>query len=79
MAKHRDVGDASCILCAEQESIPHLFFSCCVARNIWKIISGLLGYEIGEDFESVARFWVANKQHKLTDTILSVVGGQFGN
>lgn len=73
LAKRRDVSDPSCIFCAEPESITHLFFSCCVARNIWRTISDLLGFEIGANFKSVALFWVSDKRHKLTNVVSSSI------
>ena len=45
------------------------FFECCVAKLVWDYISELLGLRIGHDFESVARFLLANKKHKVTNTI----------
>lgn len=47
LVKRRDVSDPSCLFCNEHESIPHLFFECFVARNIWHIISDLLGHDLG--------------------------------
>jgi hypothetical protein len=35
-----------CCFCSE-ESIKHLFFECVVAKTIWKMMSGLLGCELG--------------------------------
>ena len=57
--------------CNERESIVHLFFECCMAINLWSMISELLGQILGKDFESIARFWVSNKRHKATKTNLS--------
>lgn len=42
LAKRREISDSTCLLCLERESIIHLFFGCCVARLIWKLISDLL-------------------------------------
>ena len=69
VAKRRTVNDNTCLLCSEKESINHLFFECCVAKLVWDYISELLGLRIGHDFESVARFLLANKKHKVTNTI----------
>lgn len=51
----------------------HLFFQCCVAKNVWEIFSGLLNLKIGEDFESVASLWIANKKHIISSVILWVL------
>jgi hypothetical protein len=41
--------------CTERESIIHLFFECCVAVNVWKLVIEVLGVDIGADYESVAK------------------------
>ena len=79
LAKRKSISDATCLLCAENESITHLFFDCCVAKWIWNCISEILGIRIVQDFESVARFWLANKRHKVTNTILLLSYGPSGN
>jgi len=43
------------------------------AKNTWMIVSDLLGVSLGCDFESVARFWLANKRHGLTNVISAAV------
>lgn len=73
LAKRRGVSDATCLLCVKSESINHLFFECCIAKLNWECISELLDLGLGQDFESVARFWVANKRHKVTNTVSSAV------
>ena len=73
LAKRRTVNDNTCLLCSEKESINHLFFEYCVAKLVLDYISELLGLRIGHDFESVARFWLANKKHKVTNTISAAV------
>jgi hypothetical protein len=55
------------------ESIPHVFFQCCIVNNIWRLVSGMLSLEFGNDFESVARLWVDNKKHVVTNRISSAV------
>lgn len=37
------------------------------------VVSELLGFNLGDDFESVARLWLANKRHGLTNVISSAV------
>jgi hypothetical protein len=44
-----------------------------VAVNVWRIISDVLSVELGCNDESVARFWIANKKHLITNVISSVV------
>lgn len=73
LAKRKNISDPTCLLCFENESIIHLFFGCCVSKLIWKYISELLGVRIGYDFESAAQLWLANKRHKVTNTVSAVV------
>jgi hypothetical protein len=40
-----------------------------MVSNIWLNISELLGQKLGTNFESIDRFWVANRRHKLTNII----------
>jgi len=67
----------SCVL--RMNLLPIYSFDCCVAKWIWNCISEILGIRIGQDFESVARFWLANKRHKVTNTILLLSYGPSGN
>lgn len=73
LSKRREVHDPSCLFCAEDESISHLFFQWCISSTIWSLISGILDLELGGDFESVARLWVANKKHVVTNIITVAV------
>jgi hypothetical protein len=58
----RRVDDKSCLFCSEPESVYHLFFECVIARQTWLGISEVIGAQIGQDFESVARRWLCNKK-----------------
>jgi hypothetical protein len=73
LAKRRGVSDPTCLLYAEKESINHLFFNCCIAKLIWESISELLNFGLGQYFELVARFWLANKRYEVTNTDSSAV------
>jgi len=73
LQKRRDVSDPTCLFCSEQESIRHLFFDCCVAVSVWSLVAEVLGENIGADYESVAKLWVANKKHLVTNVISSAV------
>ena len=59
LAKRRPVSDPSCLYCNEPETSHHLFCTCVVATFIWDNISDIIGREIGNDFLSIARLWVA--------------------
>jgi hypothetical protein len=41
------VSDPTCPLCAENKSINHLFFECCIVQIIWKCIYELLNLNLG--------------------------------
>jgi hypothetical protein len=43
-----------CCFCNENESVSHLFFECVVAKVLWKYVSEFLGFDIGQDYMSVA-------------------------
>jgi hypothetical protein len=58
-----------CVFCSENESIDHLFFQCIVAKQIWKFITSVFNIQVGHDYISVARFWVANKKHPALNSI----------
>jgi hypothetical protein len=73
LAKRREVNYPTCLFCDEQESISHLFFQCCVAKHVWAAISGWLEREMGEDFESIASLWIANKRHMIRNIVSSAV------
>jgi len=44
-----------------------------IAKIIWECISELLNLSLGQDFESVARFWLDNKRHKVANVVSSAV------
>lgn len=63
LSKRKKLDDVSCIFCAEQESISHLFFECCVAANAWEVCSEILLAPVGSNFESVAWWWISKNKH----------------
>jgi hypothetical protein len=67
LAKRRQVDDLSCLFCSETESISHLFFECCVAKVFWQTISEITNVKLGSDFESVAKLWINQKRHGVTN------------
>jgi hypothetical protein len=44
-----------------------------VAKLIWGHISEILNLNLGHDFESVARFWITNKNHQVTHNVSAAV------
>jgi hypothetical protein len=49
----------------EKEIVSHLFFECCVAKNVWSVVSEILGLVVGNNFEFVATLWVMSSKYKL--------------
>jgi methionine salvage enolase-phosphatase E1 len=45
--------------------VQQLFFNCCVAVDVWNIISQILDVQIGSGFEPVAKWWNSNKKHGM--------------
>ena len=72
VAKRKEVADPSCLFCAENESVTHLFFHC-VAKNVWGCISSWINKSVGTNYESVASLWLANKKYLVTNVITSAV------
>jgi hypothetical protein len=60
LEKRRRVDDNTCLFCSEKETTHHLFFECVVSAQTWKIVSDVVGFQIGHDFESIARCWLCN-------------------
>jgi hypothetical protein len=52
LEKRRKVDDKSRLFCIEPELVHHLFFDCVVARQTCDLISEVIGFQIGQDFES---------------------------
>ena len=48
-------------------------FDCVVSRQIWPLVSNHFGVDIGTDFESVVRLWIANKKHSALNTANAAV------
>jgi hypothetical protein len=63
LAKRKKLDDLSYLFCNEKESIIHLFFDCCVAKLVWGEISTTTNFNVGTDFESVAKWWISSTKH----------------
>jgi hypothetical protein len=48
-----------------------------VAREIWKSVSFFIGFQIGSNYKSISRFWLANKNHVAINTICAAVPWSF--
>jgi uncharacterized protein YggL (DUF469 family) len=67
------VDDKTCLFCEELETVNHLLFEYCVAMLTWMNISEITGVAAGQDFESVARLWLHNKNLKCVNVCNAVV------
>jgi hypothetical protein len=56
-----------CVFCCELESVKHLFFDCCVGQSLWVQLSEILGLEVGNDFESLAKMWLSEKRFSVVN------------
>jgi hypothetical protein len=61
------------LFCFETESISHLFFECCVTKVFWQTISEITNVKLGSDFESVAKLWINQKKHGVTNVCTAAV------
>jgi hypothetical protein len=57
----------------ENESVTHLFFSCCVAYNMWNAISEIVDIPLVRDFESLGRIWLKGKQFSAYNVLTTAV------
>jgi hypothetical protein len=73
LGKRRKLDVTTCLFCGEEESIKHLFFDCVVAKKIWEEISEILGFEIGRDYEAVAKCWLCNKRFGAVNVVTSTI------
>jgi hypothetical protein len=56
LALRREVNDKTCLFYSENESVKHLFYECCVARNLWEVIAEIIELPLVKDFESMAKW-----------------------
>lgn len=47
------VEDLTCLFYCELDTIPHLLFHCCIARDIWNVVSVILEMDVDLDFEYI--------------------------
>ena len=72
----REVEDATCLFCSEQETVCHLFFDCVVAKQLWSYISECFGFNVGMNFESIGSMWLSRKKFIVHNILLF---GVYGN
>jgi hypothetical protein len=55
LAKRIKIDDSFYLFCGEDESIDHIFFECVVARQAWGLVSEVIGFSIGNSYESFTK------------------------
>jgi hypothetical protein len=71
--KRRHVEDRTCVFCAEPESVNHLLFECIVVKCLCNAISSIFYVPLGDDFESVAVWWISNNKKIVLNMFSSAV------
>jgi hypothetical protein len=61
LSTRQKLEDLSCLFCSDIESVNHSLFECAVATKLWNIISDIIGFSCGQDFLSIAKLWLSNK------------------
>jgi hypothetical protein len=67
------VEDKTCLFCQEKESASHLFFDYVVAKQAWCMLTKVIGFNVGLDYESLAKCWLCNKKFGVVNILSSVV------
>ena len=62
-----------CVFCKDHESIDHLFFGCVFAKQIWSEMSRIISHDVGNNYLSIARFWPANKNKLVFNSVFACV------
>jgi hypothetical protein len=63
------VADPTSLFCSELEYSHYLFIDCFVARIVWPVISDIVDVSVGSDFESVAWWWLSNKNNPVINVV----------
>jgi hypothetical protein len=71
--KRRKLENKTYLFCEEHESLHHLLFDCVVAKQAWLVVSELVGFQVGSDFESLAKCWLCNTKFGVLNMLTSAV------
>jgi hypothetical protein len=69
LCKRQEINDKTCLLCSEDESVHHLFFSCDIVKLLWREISETIQNAVVVGFESMARLWISNKKNWVINMV----------
>jgi hypothetical protein len=78
LAKRRKIEDPSSPFCREDESVAHLFFNCCVAKEMWREFAEILGVPVVVDFESTAKNWLRGNNWLFFMCVTLLFCGPYG-
>jgi hypothetical protein len=67
--KRQEVPELCCVFCLEEENIPHLFFECVVARELWKKISMLTRIREQVNLLAISGLWICEKTYIIPSIV----------
>jgi hypothetical protein len=56
-----------------KKKLSHLFFGCVVAEQAWLMLSEVVGFNMGIDFESMAKCWLCNTKYEVANVLSSAM------
>lgn len=71
--KRVKLDNLECLFCAEEESTIHLFFDCCVAKQVWNDLNEISGWPTVKFFLDMASCWLSNKKFLVRNMIYAAV------
>jgi hypothetical protein len=71
--KRQEIPELCCVFCLEEESIPHLFFECVVARKLWEHIARITRICKQVDLLAITRLWICEKTHIIPNIVHAAV------
>jgi hypothetical protein len=73
LEKRRKVEDLICLFCKEKEAISHLFFDCVAARQACLLLSEVVDFDMGLDYETMSKCWLCNTKFGVANVLSSAV------
>jgi hypothetical protein len=73
IAKRKQVDDRTCLFCNENEIVLHLFFDCCIAQLLWRIVSEIADIPLIKDFESLGSIWIRGRNFRVHNVLSSAI------
>jgi hypothetical protein len=73
LEKRMNLTDNTCVFYSEPESVCHLFYGCVIAKRAWWVVSKLIGFQAGIDYESIVKLCLCNKKYGVINMITSAM------